>query len=60
MSSERARRELDWEPRRTAEDALLDLLDGLRRGRGLPTPPLDSGAGGFLRTGEIASGVGAR
>jgi nucleoside-diphosphate-sugar epimerase len=60
MSSERARRELDWEPLRTAEDALLDLLDGLRRGRGLPTPPLDSGAGGFLRTGEIATGVGAR
>jgi UDP-glucose 4-epimerase len=60
MSSERARRELGWEPRRTAEEALLELLDGLRRGRGLPTPPLDPRTGGPLRSREIASGVGAR
>jgi UDP-glucose 4-epimerase len=60
MSSERARRELGWEPRMSAEEALLELLDGLRRGRGLPTPPLDPRTGGPLRAGEIASGVGAR
>jgi UDP-glucose 4-epimerase len=60
MSSERARRELDWEPRRSADDALLDLLDGLRHGRGLSTPPLDPRAGGPLRSGELATGVGAR
>jgi nucleoside-diphosphate-sugar epimerase len=60
MSSERARRELDWEPTRSSEDALLELLDGLRHGRGLPTPPLDPHAGGPLRVREIASGVGAR
>jgi nucleoside-diphosphate-sugar epimerase len=60
MSSERARRELDWEPSRTSEDALLELLDGLRRGRGLPTPPLDPRTGGPLRSREIASGIGAR
>jgi UDP-glucose 4-epimerase len=60
MSSERARQELGWEPRRSAEDALLDLLEGLRTGRGLSTPPLDPRAGGPLRSGEIATGIGAR
>jgi UDP-glucose 4-epimerase len=60
MSSERAERELGWRPQRTAEDALLELLDGLRRGRGFPTPPLDPRSGGPLRSREIASGVGAR
>src|SRR4051794_28691375 len=60
MSTERAKRELGWEPRRTADEALLELLDGLRRGKGLPTPPLDPQAGGPLRSREFASGVGAR
>ena len=60
MSSERAQRELDWVPSRGADEALLELLDGLRNGRGLPTPPLDPQAGGPLRTGELATGVGAR
>jgi nucleoside-diphosphate-sugar epimerase len=60
MSSERARGELGWEPRRTADDALLELLDGMRTGRGMQTPPLDPGAGGALRTREITTGVGAR
>jgi UDP-glucose 4-epimerase len=60
MSTQRARGELGWEPERTSEEALLELIDGLRRGRGLPTPPLDAATGGPLRTGEIATGVGAR
>jgi UDP-glucose 4-epimerase len=60
MSSDRARRELGWEPRSGADEALLELLDGLRVGRGLPTPPLDAGTGGPLRYGELASGIGAR
>jgi UDP-glucose 4-epimerase len=60
MSSERARRELDWEPSRGADEALLELLEGLRAGQGLPTPPLDPKTGGPLRTGELATGVGAR
>jgi UDP-glucose 4-epimerase len=60
MSSQRAQQELGWEPRRTSEDALLELLDGLRRGQGFPTPPLDPGTGGPMRIREIASGVGAR
>jgi nucleoside-diphosphate-sugar epimerase len=60
LNTERARRELDWEPKRTSDDALLELLDGIRQGRGLPTPPLDPGAGGRFRMGELATGVGAR
>jgi UDP-glucose 4-epimerase len=60
ISSERARRELGWEPTRSSEDALLELLEGLRTGRGYATPPLEPKAGGPLRSGEIASGVGAR
>jgi UDP-glucose 4-epimerase len=60
MSSERAKQELGWEPRRSSEEALLELLDGLRRGQGFPTPPLDPSTGGPLRSGELATGVGAR
>jgi UDP-glucose 4-epimerase len=60
MSSERAKRELGWEPRRSSDDALVELLDGLRRGQGFPTPPLDPGTGGPMRVREIAAGVGAR
>src|SRR5690349_14543165 len=41
MSSARARSELGWSPQRTAADALLDLLEGLREADGHPTPPLD-------------------
>ena len=60
MSSERARRVLDWEPRHGADEALLELLEGLRAGRGLPTPPLDPDTSGPLRSREFATGVGAR
>ncbi|HEY7268053.1 MAG TPA: NAD-dependent epimerase/dehydratase family protein [Solirubrobacterales bacterium] len=60
MSSDRARSELGWMPQRTSEEALLELIEGLRRRRGLPTPPLDPGAGGPLRVREIGTGVGAR
>jgi UDP-glucose 4-epimerase len=60
MSSDRARSELGWEPRRSSEEALLELLDGLRHGEGFPTPPLDPGTGGPLRVREVATGVGAR
>jgi UDP-glucose 4-epimerase len=60
MSTERARRELGWKPRRGADEALLELLDGLRHGQGIPTPPLDPRTGGPLRAGEVATGIGAR
>jgi UDP-glucose 4-epimerase len=60
MSTARARSELGWAETRTATDALDELLDGLRRGDGGPTPPLDPQAGGAGRAGEFATGVGGR
>src|SRR5206468_1722422 len=56
----RARRELGWEPRWSAEDALLELLGGLREGAGFGTPPLAPQAGGPLRVRELLTGVGGR
>jgi UDP-glucose 4-epimerase len=39
---------------------LLELMEGLREGEGMATPPLDPDAGGPARSGEIKTGVGAR
>jgi nucleoside-diphosphate-sugar epimerase len=60
MDTGRARRELGWEPRKTSLDALGELLVGLRHGAGGDTPPLDPNAGGPLRAGEFATGIGSR
>lgn len=60
MDTTRARRELEWAPERSAGDALLDLLDGMRDGAGIDTPPLAPSTGGPLRVREILTGVGAR
>ena len=60
MDTARARIELGWKPERTSTEALLDLLEGLREGAGLDTPPLEPGGAGPLRAREFASGVGAR
>ena len=60
LDSGRARRELGWEPRWSAEDALLELLGGLREGAGIGTPPLAPQAGGPLRVRELLTGVGGR
>ena len=56
----RAQDELGWHPHRTAGEALLELLAGLRAGAGAPTPPLDPDEGGPARTRELAGGVGSR
>lgn len=40
MSTDRARNELGWAPRRTAGDALIELLEGMHDGAGIGTPPL--------------------
>jgi UDP-glucose 4-epimerase len=56
MDTTRARAELGWEARRSASEALLELLDGLRRSAGFATPPLAPRAGGRLRLGEIPAG----
>jgi nucleoside-diphosphate-sugar epimerase len=41
MDCTRIERELGWSASRTAEATLLELLDGLRRGEGVETPPLE-------------------
>jgi UDP-glucose 4-epimerase len=58
MDTSRARDELGWTPRHGADDALLELLDGMRAGAGHPTPPLDPATSGPLRVREIVTGVG--
>jgi UDP-glucose 4-epimerase len=58
MDTSRARAELGWTPRHTAGEALRDLLEGLREGAGLETPPLSPETGGPARTAELATGVG--
>ena len=60
MDTARARSELGWQPAHTSEEALRELLHGMSSGEGEDTPPLDPKAGGRLRGGEIASGVGSR
>jgi UDP-glucose 4-epimerase len=58
MDCSRARRELGWTPRRGADDAFIELFDGLREGAGHPTPPLDPATSGPLRAREVLTGVG--
>src|SRR3954454_9024926 len=58
MDSTRAREELGWTPRRSAEEAFLELFAGLRDGAGHPTPPLDPSTSGPLRVREVLTGVG--
>ena len=60
MDTGRIRRELAWEPRVRADDALLELLAGIRDRAGEPTPPLAPGTGGPARLRELAKGVGGR
>jgi UDP-glucose 4-epimerase len=60
MDSTRARTELGWTPKRTAEEAFMDVLAGVREGAGVETPPLAPETGGPARTREIASGIGER
>jgi nucleoside-diphosphate-sugar epimerase len=60
MDVSRARRELGFIAKSGAGDALLELLDGIRRGDGIPTPPLAPGGAGRLRAREFLTGVGRR
>jgi UDP-glucose 4-epimerase len=61
MDTGRARRELGWSPARAADDAFLELFDGLRERAGHPTPPLEPGAGGPARLREVlVTRVGAK
>ena len=60
LDTTRAREELGWEPKRTSGEALLELIDGMRRNEGADTPTLRPDAGGRLRAKEVATGVGGR
>jgi UDP-glucose 4-epimerase len=60
MNSGKAEKELGWKPRHAADDALGELLRGIRDRAGLDTPPLASDTGGPLRVRELLSGVGQR
>jgi nucleoside-diphosphate-sugar epimerase len=59
MDCSRAARELGWEPQHSAEEALRDLLYGLRHGTGMGTPPLAPRLPHGRRD-EFATGVGKR
>jgi hypothetical protein len=58
MDTTRARTELGWEPHRSSGEALLDLLEGMRSGAGVATPPLDPATSGPARVREVLTGVG--
>jgi nucleoside-diphosphate-sugar epimerase len=60
MDTTRAREQLGWEPGTGADEALLELVAGLRDRAGIETPPLAPGSGGPFRLRELLSGVGAR
>jgi UDP-glucose 4-epimerase len=60
MDTNKARGELGWQPRTSADDALRELLEGLADGAGGATPPLAAQAGGRFRSRELRTGVGAR
>jgi UDP-glucose 4-epimerase len=60
MDTQKARRELGWTPSFSADEALLDILEGLRSGSGLDTPPLSPKTSGPFRIREFLTGVGGR
>ncbi|HLH15024.1 MAG TPA: NAD-dependent epimerase/dehydratase family protein [Solirubrobacteraceae bacterium] len=59
MDTSGAREQLGWTPGRRADEALLELLDGLRAGAEHATAPLQRATSGPLRIRELRSGVGA-
>lgn len=60
MSTERARRVLDWQPRHSARDAIAELVHGLREGADDDTPPLARATSGPARVHEFRTGLGRR
>lgn len=60
MDTTRARTELGWKPRYSADQTLLEILEGLREGAGLETPPLSPDTSGPGRIREFTTGVGGR
>jgi UDP-glucose 4-epimerase len=60
MDYTRAREELGWRPQHTSLEALRELLEGIREGAGIDTPPLAPATGGPMRIRELLTGVGSR
>ena len=60
LDTTRARTELGWTPARTSTESLLEVMEGVREGAGVDTPPLDPDTSGPLRSRELATGVGER
>ncbi|MFL5859895.1 MAG: NAD-dependent epimerase/dehydratase family protein [Solirubrobacteraceae bacterium] len=60
MSIERARRELGWQPRHSAAEALSELLEGMRDGADDETAPLAASTTGPARVREFLTGLGQR
>jgi UDP-glucose 4-epimerase len=60
LDTTRARKELGWEPRHSGDETLADLLEGMREGAGLDTPPLSPRTSGLARSREFATGIGKR
>jgi nucleoside-diphosphate-sugar epimerase len=58
MDTSRARDLLGWTTTKRADEAIVELLEGLRLGSDHPTPPLQSSRSGPLRWREFWSGVG--
>lgn len=57
MSTDRARAELGWKPRHTSTAALLELLRGMRRGTGGPSPVLAASGSVAGRLTEAARAI---
>jgi UDP-glucose 4-epimerase len=51
---------LDWEPRYSSKETLLELIDGLHHRADAPTPPLAAETNGRARFREFLTGVGSR
>ena len=60
MSTERARTQLGWTPRRGAVDAIAELVAGMRDGADDATPPLARSTSGPARVRELVTGLGKR
>jgi UDP-glucose 4-epimerase len=60
MSTERARAELGWSARRSATDAIAELVAGMRDGADDATPPLAASTSGPARIRELLTGLGQR
>jgi nucleoside-diphosphate-sugar epimerase len=60
MDTTKARTQLGWTPQYSADETLLEVIEGLKTASGLETPPLSPKTGGPFRVREILTGVGGR